>query len=88
MKSGRYIKSHNLVNRCYDMLCYFDTMDETDLSVKEIKNKIFSSLHKIETVETYAKYFDSKLKQYKKNIELRCNLCDLISDLNFLKQIL
>ena len=47
-----FVKSHNLVNRIYDMLDYFHCFDEV------------------------------------KNIELRCNLIDLINDLDYLKQYL
>ena len=39
-------------------------------------------------VETLAKFFEEKKEKNKKNIELRCNLIDLITDLDFLKQYL
>ena len=39
-------------------------------------------------VEELAKYFEEKLRKYKKIPEIRCNLLDLISDLNYLKQYL
>lgn len=85
-KSHKYIKSHNLVNRCYDMLSYYSAFKDQELSKKDIKKKIFFNLHEIETVETYAKYFNMKLRYAKNKVELRCNLKDLINDLNYLKQ--
>lgn len=85
-KSKQYIKSHNLVNRCYDMLSYYNTFQNKDLSYKEIKTNIYNNLREIETVETYAKYFNLKLKSTKNKVELKYNLKDLINDLNYLKQ--
>ena len=82
-----FVKSHNLVNRIYDMLDYFHCFDHTsdvELAKKEVKRKIQSIYY----VETLAKYFEDKKNKYQKNIELRCNLVDLINDLDFLKQYL
>ena len=72
-----FVKSHNLVNRIYDML-------DVELAKNQIKNKIRSIYY----VETLAKYFDDKKNKHIKNIELRCNLIDLINDLDYLKQYL
>lgn len=82
-----FVKSHNLVNRIYDMLDYFHCFDHTadvELAKKEVKRKIQSIYY----VETLAKYFEDKKNKHQKNIELRCNLVDLINDLDFLKQYL
>lgn len=54
----------------------------------EYKNLIKKQLLTSENVESLAKFFEIKLKYCKKNIELRCNLKDLIYDLNTLKQYL
>lgn len=86
--SKKFIKSHNLVNRCYEMLYYFYFFKDSSLTRNELKNNLFNSLQEIEMVETYAKYFENKLKKKNKNIELKCNLKELICDLNFLKQYL
>lgn len=68
------------------MLYYYNAFKNKDLSCKEIKTKIYNNLHEIETVETYAKYFNLKLKNTKNKVELKYNLKDLINDLNYLKQ--
>lgn len=70
------------------MLYYFKAFKNFDLPRYEVKSKIYNNLKVIENVETYAKYFEAKLKKTKKNIDLKCNLKDLISDLNYLKQYL
>lgn len=83
----RYIRSHNLSHRIYDMLYYFKVI-KNDKSEKQIKKFFNQRLEDITYVETLAKYFESKLRQSKRNHELRCNLIDLINDLNYLKQYL
>lgn len=83
----RYIRSHNLVNRIYDMLYYFKVF-KNNQSEKQVKAFFDQRLEDITYVETLAKYFESKLRTYRKNHEVRCNLNDLISDLNYLKQYL
>lgn len=88
MKVDSYIRNHALVYRCYDMLTYFKAFRKYKSTKKEIQKSIYNNLHNIETVETYAKYFNLKMKKNKRKIELRFNLKDLISDLNFLKQLL
>lgn len=82
-----FIKSHNLVNRIYDMLFYFGTLKD-EKNEKTIKKFFVKKLDDIEYVETLAKYFERKLKQYKDKVEIKCNLLDLINDLNYLKQYL
>lgn len=81
-----YIKSHNLVNRIYDMMYYLGCYNDED--IKFIKSRIKYKLKNIYYVETLAKYFEEQKKKNRKNIELRCNLNDLINDLNYLKQYL
>lgn len=70
------------------MLYYFYFFKASQLTREEFKNNLYDSLQDIEIVETYAKYFENKLKKRNKSIELKCNLKELISDLNFLKQYL
>ena len=70
------------------MLYYFYFFKSSPLSKMELKNNLFNSLQNIEMVENFAKYFEKKLKKKNNSIELKCNLRELISDLNFLKQYL
>lgn len=83
----RFIKSHNLINRIYDMLLYFGTI-KNEKNEKNIKKFFFQRLQDVEYVESLAKYFEEKLRKYKKFPDIRCNLLDLINDLNYLKQYL
>lgn len=83
----RFIKSHNLINRIYDMLLYFGTIKNEE-NEKNIKKFFFQRLQDVEYVESLAKYFEEKLRKYKKIPDIRCNLLDLINDLNYLKQYL
>ena len=73
-----FIKSHNLVNRIYDMLFYFGTLKD-EKNEKTVKKFFVKKLDDIEYVETLAKYFERKLKQYKDKVEIKCNLLDLIN---------
>ena len=82
-----FIKSHNLVNRLFDMLDYFDFfMEKKNYSLDDLKYGIRNSLKTLEGIEAYAKYFEDKLKKYRRDVETRCNLTDLITDLDYLKQ--
>lgn len=83
-----FVKSHNLVNRIYDMLDYLDFFKEKNIDADSIKIGIKKRLNSKYYVETLAKYFDDKKRRNKNNIELRCNLNDLINDLDYLKQYL
>ncbi len=82
-----FIKSHNLVNRIYDMALYYHLIKNND-NEKEIKKFFYNRLEDIEYVESLAQYFDKKLQRHPKNIDLRCNLIDLVYDLDYLKQYL
>lgn len=62
----------------------FDKRNDVELAKSEIKKKVQSVYY----VETLAKYFEEKKYKHIKNIELRCNLTDLLDDLNYLKQYL
>lgn len=86
-KANSFITSHNLVNRIYDMVFYFGVVKDS-ASEKVVKKFFRESLLKVEHVESLAKYFEKRLEKNYKNIELRYNLKDLISDLNYLKQYL
>lgn len=83
----RFIRSHNLVNRIYDMLFYFKVLKNNDNEINT-KKFFYYSLEDVAYVESLAKYFEEKLKKYKKIPDIRCNLIDLIHDLNYLKQYL
>ncbi len=82
--SYAFIKSHNLVNRIYDMINYLGIVKNPN-NDKNIKKFIRLKLQNIEYVESLAKYFEKKLKKNKNDVELRCNLQDLIYDLDYLK---
>ena len=71
-----FIRSHNLLNRIYDMVCYFGLIKNLDNS-HNIKKCFLRNLEDIVYVETLAKFFEKK-----------CNLKDLIYDLDYLKQYL
>lgn len=89
MKNDYYyfIKSHNLVNRVYDMLIFFKIVKSTK-NEKGIKQFLKKKLMDVEYTETLAKIFEKKLRKHKNNVELRCNINDLIYDLEYLKQYL
>lgn len=82
-----FITSHNLVNRIYDMVYYFGVIKKVE-DEKLIKRFFKQRLEDVEYVESLAKYFEIKLRRNKSNIDLRCNLKDLIYDLDYLKQYL
>ena len=81
-----FVLSHNLVDRIYDMAFYFNIIKDVDN--ESIKKVFLLKLKDPVYVETLAKYFEKKLSRCKKNIDLRCNLVDLVNDLNYLKQYL
>ena len=86
-KVNNYIKRHNLVNRIYDMIIYFNVLKEPK-DEKVIKEFFLQNLKSVDYVESLAKFFEMKLYKVKKNIDLKLNLEDLINDLNYLKQYL
>lgn len=83
-----YVKSRNLINRIYDMLEYFNYFDNEFWNKENIRQFLKENINDIIFVETLIKYLDDKLKRNKKKVELRCNLSDLINDLDYLKQYL
>lgn len=83
----KFLRSHHLVNNIYDMLYYFKIVKE-DSKEELIKKFLEQRLEDIVYVESLAKYFERKLKKYDKVPDIRCNLLDLINDLNYLKQYL
>lgn len=82
-----FIKSHNLVNRIYDMVFYFGLI-KNPKDEKNIKKFFLQRLEDVEYVESLAKYFEKKIPKSKKNHDLKCNLNDLVYDLDYLKQYL
>lgn len=89
MNKGFYAfkRSHNLVNRIYDMLIFFGTIKRQS-DERTIKNFFNQRLEDVEYVETLANFFERKARKYKNNPDVRCNLTDLIYDLDYLKQYL
>ena len=82
-----FVKSHNLINRIFDMLDYFYFFGSIEnYSIDELKYEIRNSLKTLVGIEAHAKYFEDMLMKHKKDIEIRCNLTDLITDLDYLKQ--
>lgn len=86
-KVNNYIKRHNLVNRIYDMVLYFNVV-KNNKDEKRIKEFFLHNLKEVDYVESLAKYFETKMFKNKKNIDLKLNLEDLVNDLNYLKQYL
>lgn len=82
-----FIKSHDLVNRIYNMIFYLNIIKNEDSEVM-VKKRLKKNLSSSEYVESICKCFENKFYKNYKNIELRCNLKDLIFDLNYLKQYL
>lgn len=80
-----YSASHFMINRIYDMLIYFDIFKDIKNKVN-LKKVIRNNLNNIYYLEDLAKYFSDKLKKNYNNVELRCNLIDLIYDIDCLKQ--
>lgn len=80
-------KSHNLINRIYNMLIFLGTIKNTQ-NEKIIKKFLNRRIEDVEYIETLAKYFESRRRRYKKHPEVLCNLNDLIYDLEYLKQYL
>ncbi len=83
-----FVVSHQLVNRVYDMLEYFNFFKSHTESELVLKKKINSKMSDIYYIENLAYYFERKLKRHYKNVEIRCNLVDLLYDLDHLKQYL
>lgn len=83
-----FVVSHQLVNRVYDMLDYFNFFENRVESEQILKKKIDSKMNSIYYIENLASYFERKLKKHYKNVEIRCNLVDLLYDLDHLKQYL
>lgn len=83
----RFIRSHNLVNRIYDMLFYLKVLKNSDNEINT-KKFFYYRLEDVAYVESLAKFFEIKLRKYRKIPDVRCNLIDLIRDLDYLKQYL
>lgn len=83
-----YAKKKNLFNRIYDMLEYFENFSKDGYNKFDIKYCLKNNLADICFVENLITYFQEKLFKNKKKVELRCNLSDLINDLDYLKQYL
>ena len=83
----RFVRSHNLINRIYDMLIFFEVIKDSKHE-EQIKKFFMQRIEDITYVETLAKYFEEKLRKNGNHTELRCNLLELICDLNYLKQYL
>lgn len=83
-----YVKSRNIINRVYDMLEYFNYFDCEFWNKDDVRNYLKKNINDICFVETIIKYLDDKLKKNRKKVELRCNISDLINDLDYLKQYL
>lgn len=69
------------------MLIFFGTIKNP--SDERVIKKFFKQrLEDVEYVESLAKYFEGKKRKYKNNPDVRCNLTDLVYDLDYLKQYL
>ena len=83
-----YVKSRNLINRIYDMLENFHYFNYDSWDKQSIRDYLKTNIKDICFVETIIKYLEDKLKENMKKVELRCNLSNLIDDLDCLKQYL
>ena len=83
-----YAKSHNLVNRIYDMLNYFELFKDHKENETKLKKQIYNKIRSIYYIENLSKYFEEKLSINRKNVEIRVNLTDLLYDLDHFKQYL
>lgn len=83
-----YARRKNLLNRFYNMLNYFDYFNINDLDEKDAKRLLVRKMNDIYFLETFAKFLEQELKKNKNKIELKCNIKDLIDDINYLKQYL
>lgn len=86
MTYNKYLKTHNLHNKIFEMLIYFNII-ESNKDFKYIKSKIKSKMKEPDFIETIAKLFERKYNKCR-SIELKCNLKNLIDELNFAKQYL
>lgn len=83
MNYNKFLKTHNLLNKILEMLIYFNIIEKNN----NIKYKIKSKMKEPDFIETIAKYFERKYNKCR-SIELKCNLKNLIDELNFAKQYL
>ena len=82
----KFIKIHNLPNKIYDMLIYLNLINDID-NTKQIKSKIKNKLYDFDFIESLAKVFEKEYKK-SKSAELKCNLKEMIDELNLSKQYL
>lgn len=82
-----FIRSHNLIDRIYDMIFYLGIVKNKN-SEEVVKKFLRQRLEDEVYVESLAHYFEKIQDRNKNNIELKCNLQDLVYDLNYLKQYL
>lgn len=88
IKIINYVKKHDIVNRVYNMLEFYELIDES-FHKKTLRNSIEKKiLTDIEFVETLASFFYKKSKNKNNNIDLQINIIKLINDLDYLKQYL
>lgn len=82
-----FIRRHNLINKIYDMLDYFNFFNK-NRDINKEKRNINKILYDLYSVETLAKFLEDKKKENYKNVELRINLIKLINELDYVKQYL
>lgn len=58
----RFVRSHNLINRIYDMLIFFEVIKDSKHE-EQIKRFFMQRIEDITYVETLAKYFEEKLRK-------------------------
>lgn len=86
MTYNKFLKTHNLPNKILEMLIYFNIIKKNK-DFKYIKYKIKSKMKEPDFIETIAKFFERKYNKCR-SVELKCNLKNLIYELNFAKQYL
>ena len=83
-----YARRKKLLNRFYNMLDYFGYFNNYDLDEKDAKRILIKKINDIYFLETFAKFLEQELKKKNNKVELKCNIKDLIDDINYLKQYL
>lgn len=82
-----FIDEENLIDRTFYILDYLNLFSGYSGSKYDLKEKIYNILLDISYVESLIKFVEKKMKNCN-NVELKCNMKELMLKLNFLKQYL
>lgn len=82
-----YVRSHDLVNRIYDMMIELRILKQDDININ-IKKILYRRLEDVEYVESIIISFERRNKRYKNNQILFNKVKDLVYELEYLKEFL